>query len=256
MHTPDELKELTEEAIERFDFWPDLHGQSESMRYALEVGGKRVRPVICLATGEACGAPVEHVLPAALAVELVHNFSLVHDDLPSLDDDAERRGKPSVWSAYGEGTAVLAGDGLLAEAFRLASSYPSSHVARELSEMTLGMIGGQYLDTMVDGADLRSVHRLKTGRLFAASVSLALWAAELPETRQGAWRAFGEELGLLFQVVDDILDEDGFYVSDGPEGARRLADEAASRAHERLDELAADTSVLDGIVAALAVRVV
>ena len=151
MHTPDELKELTEEAIERFDFWPELHGQSESMRYALEVGGKRVRPVICLATGEACGAPVEHVLPAALAVELVHNFSLVHDDLPSLDDDAERRGKPSVWAAYGEGTAVLAGDGLLAEAFRLASSYPSSHVARELSEMTLGMIGGQYLDTMVDG---------------------------------------------------------------------------------------------------------
>ena len=256
MHSPDELKELTEEAIERFDFWPDLHGQSESMRYALEVGGKRVRPVICLATGEACGAPVEHVLPAALAVELVHNFSLVHDDLPSLDDDAERRGKPSVWAAYGEGTAVLAGDGLLAEAFRLASSYPSPHVARELSEMTLGMIGGQYLDTMVDGADLRSVHRLKTGRLFAASVSLALWAAELPETRQGAWRAFGEELGLLFQVVDDILDEDGFFVSDGPEGARRLADEAALRAHERLDEIAADTSVLGGIVSALAVRVV
>jgi len=256
MHSPDELKELTEEAIERFDFWPDLHGQSESMRYALEVGGKRVRPVICLAAGEACGAPVEHVLPAALAVELVHNFSLVHDDLPSLDDDAERRGKPSVWAAYGEGTAVLAGDGLLAEAFRLASSYPSPHVARELSEMTLGMIGGQYLDTMVDGADLRSVHRLKTGRLFAASVSLALWAAELPETRQGAWRAFGEELGLLFQVVDDILDEDGFFVSDGPEGARRLADEAALRAHERLDEIAADTSVLGGIVSALAVRVV
>jgi len=256
MHSPDELKALTEVAIRRFAFWPELDGQTESMRYALEMGGKRVRPVICLATGEACGASVEQVMPAALAVELVHNFSLVHDDLPALDDDEERRGKPSVWAAYGEGTAVLAGDGLLAEAFRLASSYPSPHVARELSEMTLGMIGGQYLDTMVDGADLRSVHRLKTGRLFAASVSLALWAAELPETRQGAWRAFGEELGLLFQVVDDILDEDGFFVSDGPEGARRLADEAALRAHERLDEIAADTSVLGGIVSALAVRVV
>jgi geranylgeranyl diphosphate synthase, type II len=255
-HSPDELKELTEEAIERFPFWPDLHGQSESMRYALEMGGKRVRPVISLATGEACGASVERVMPAALAVELVHNFSLVHDDLPSLDDDAERRGKPSVWAAYGEGTAVLAGDGLLAEAFRLAASYPTPHVARELAELTLGMIGGQYLDTMVEGADLRSVHRLKTGRLFAASVSLALWAADVPEPEQEAWRAFGEELGMLFQVVDDILDEDGFYVSDGPEGARQLADDAAARAHERLATVDADTSVLDGIVSDLAVRVV
>jgi geranylgeranyl diphosphate synthase type II len=256
MHSPEELKELVEEAIERFSFWPDLHGQSESMRYALEMGGKRVRPVISLATGEACGAPVEQVMPAALAVELVHNFSLVHDDLPPLDDDAERRGKPSVWAVYGEGTAVLAGDGLLAEAFRLAASYPAPQVARELAELTLGMIGGQYLDTMVDGADLRSVHRLKTGRLFAASVSLALWAAEVPEPDQEPWRAFGEELGMLFQVVDDILDEDGFYVSDGLEGARRLADEAAAHAHERLAAVEADTSVLDGIVSDLAVRVV
>jgi len=120
--------------------------------------------------------------------------------------------------------------------------------------MTLGMIGGQYLDTMVDGADLRSVHRLKTGRLFAASVSLALWATGVEQAEQGPWRAFGDELGLLFQVVDDILDEDGFYVSDGPEGARRLADEAAINAHERLGEISADTSVLAGIVSALAAR--
>jgi geranylgeranyl diphosphate synthase type II len=257
MHSPDELKALTEEAIERLAFWPELDGQSESMRYAVaEMGGKRVRPVICLATGEACGAPVEQVLPAALSVELVHNFSLVHDDLPSLDDDEERRGKPSVWAAYGEGTAVLAGDGLLAEAFRLAASYPSARVARELAEMTLGMIGGQYLDTMVDGADLKSVHRLKTGCLFSASVALALWAADVPEAEQGPWRAFGDELGMLFQVVDDILDEDGFFVSDGPEGARRLADEAAGRAHERLAAVSADTSVLEEIVSDLAVRVV
>ena len=257
MRSPDELKALTDEAIARFAFWPELDGQSASMRYALaEMGGKRVRPVICLATGEACGAPVEQVMPAALAVELVHNFSLVHDDLPALDDDEERRGKPSVWAAYGEGTAVLAGDGLLAEAFRLAGSYPAADVSRELAEMTLGMIGGQYLDTMVDGADLEVVHRLKTGRLFAASVSLALWAADVPEWEQGGWRAFGDELGMLFQVVDDILDEDGFYVTDGPGGARRLADEAAARAHERLAAIPADTSVLDGIVAELAVRVV
>jgi geranylgeranyl diphosphate synthase, type II len=257
MRSPEQLKELAEKAIERFEFWPELNGQTDSMRYALaEMGGKRIRPVICLATGEACGAPVEQVMPAALAIELVHNFSLVHDDLPSLDDDEERRGKPSVWAAYGEGTAVLAGDGLLAEAFRLASSYPTPHVARELAEMTLGMIGGQYLDTMVDGADLKTVHRLKTGCLFSASVAMALWAAGVPESEQGAWRAFGDELGLLFQVVDDILDQDGLFVSDGPVGARALADEAAARAHGRLGSIPADTSVLDGIVSVLAARTV
>src|SRR5437667_9601799 len=98
------------------------------MRYALEGGGKRIRPVLCLATGEAVGAEPEHILPAAAALELVHNFSLVHDDLPALDDDTERRGKPSVWAAYGEGKAVLAGDAVLAAAFRLAASYPSSAV--------------------------------------------------------------------------------------------------------------------------------
>jgi geranylgeranyl diphosphate synthase type II len=149
---------------------------------------------------------------------------------------------------------VLAGDALLAEAFRLACSYPHPRVARELAEMTLGMIGGQYLDTMVPGADLVTVHRLKTGRLFCGSVSMALEAAEVPEAGQEPWRTFGEELGLLFQIVDDILDEDGFFVSDGPAGARRLADEAGERAHDRLAVITADTSVLDEIVSALAAR--
>src|SRR4029078_10826398 len=107
------------------------------------MGAKRTRPVSSLAVGEALEAPAEHVMPAALAVELVHNFSLVHDDLPALDDDSERRGKPSVWAAFGEGKAVLAGDALLAEAFRPACSYPTTDVAGELAEATLGMIGGQ-----------------------------------------------------------------------------------------------------------------
>src|SRR5215831_17243322 len=129
MHSPDDLKELVEEALEGLELWPQLVGQRESARYALEMGGKRIRPVISLAVGEALEAPVEQVMPAALAIELVHNFSLVHDDLPALDNDAERRGKPSVWAAYGEGTAVLAGDALLAEAFRLATSYASAAVA-------------------------------------------------------------------------------------------------------------------------------
>jgi geranylgeranyl diphosphate synthase type II len=250
----DELRELVEDALERLDLWPQLHGQAESVRYSLEVGGKRIRPVIALAVGEALGAPVERVLPAALAIELVHTFSLVHDDLPAMDDDEERRGHPSTWKRFGEGTAVLAGDALLAEAFRLAARYEASHVARELAEGTLGMIGGQYLDTMVDGHDLAEVHRLKTGRLFYASVTMALWAADLPEAEQGPWRAFADELGLLFQIVDDILDEDGYVETEGRDGARRLADEAAERARARLAEVDADTTVLREIVDGLAVR--
>jgi len=130
MHSPDELKELVEEALEELELWPELGGQQDSARYALEMGGKRIRPVISLAVGEALDAPPEQVMPAALAIELVHNFSLVHDDLPSLDDDEERRGKPSVWAAFGEGKALLAGDALLAEAFRLACSYTTTEVAR------------------------------------------------------------------------------------------------------------------------------
>jgi geranylgeranyl pyrophosphate synthase len=256
-HSPDELRSLVEERLDALELWPQLHGQAESARYALvEMGGKRIRPVIALAVGEALGAPPAQVLPAALSVELVHNFSLVHDDLPALDGDEERRGKPSVWAAYGEGTAVLAGDALLAEAFRLACAYATPHVARELAQATLGMIGGQYLDTMVEDPDLQVVHKLKTGCLFSASVSLALWAAEVPEEEQAPWRAFGDELGLLFQIVDDILDGDGYVVSHGVDGARRLADEAAARARARLAEVDAETSVLREIVDGLAVRTV
>src|ERR1700749_5307754 len=201
LHGPDELKALVDEALERLDLWPELHGQATSVRYALEVGGKRVRPVIALAVGDALGAPVEQVMPAALAIELVHTFSLVHDDLPALDDDEERRGHPSTWKRYGEAVGILAGDALLAEAFRLALSYPTPAVGRELAQATLGMIGGQYLDITATATDLASLHRLKTGCLFAASVGLALWAVELPEREQAPWRAFGDELGLIFQVV-------------------------------------------------------
>ncbi len=255
MRSPEQLKALVEEALEGLELWPQLDGQRDSARYALvEMGGKRIRPVISLAVGEALGEPPERVMPAALALELVHNFSLVHDDLPSLDDDAERRGLPSVWAAYGEGKAVLAGDALLAEAFRLACTYSGSQVARELAEATLGMIGGQYLDTMEPGADLETVHRLKTGCLFAAAVALPLWACDVPQVAQSPWRAFGDELGLLFQIVDDILDGDGYVLTLGSDGARKLSDDAARRAQARLDEIAADTSVLTGIVADLASR--
>jgi geranylgeranyl diphosphate synthase type II len=254
MHSPEELKAIVEEALEELELWPELQGQAESVQYALEMGGKRIRPVITLAVGEALEAAPERVMPAALALELVHNFSLVHDDLPSLDNDIERRGKPSVWSVYGEGKALLAGDALLAEAFRLACAYPNSTVAQELAEATLGMIGGQYLDTMEPDTDLETVHRLKTGCLFYAAITLALAAVGLPRDDQRPWRDFADELGLLFQVVDDILDEDGFVLVEGVDAARARANRAANRALSMLLEIPADTSVLTEIVNGLAAR--
>jgi len=248
---PDELRALVETYLDELAFTPELGTLGEPMRYAL--GGKRVRPVLCLAAGQAAGGALEALLPAAAAVELVHSFSLVHDDLPSLDDDAERRGRPSVWAAYGEATAILAGDALLAEAVGLALAYETSGVARELVAATLAMIGGQQLDLAGTG-DLAVLHGLKTGALFTASVMCGLWAAELPTAEHAPWRAFARELGLLFQVVDDILDGDGYVLEVGEGAARGLADAATERAQARLAEIGADTSVLAEIVASLGAR--
>jgi geranylgeranyl diphosphate synthase type II len=248
---PDELRARVEAYLDELALAPELGSLAAPMRHAL--GGKRVRPVLCLATGDALGVPVENLLPAAAAVELVHSFSLVHDDLPALDDDRERRGAPSVWAAFDEATAILAGDALLAEAFRLALSYPRPSVARELVVATIGMIGGQQLD-LEGGADLRHLHSLKTGSLFSASVMCALWAADVPIEEHPPWRAFADELGLLFQVVDDVLDGDGFVLTVGEEGARRLAEEAGDRAHLRLAEIDTDTTVLVEIVDELQTR--
>jgi geranylgeranyl diphosphate synthase type II len=253
MRSPEELRVLVEGYLVELALTPELHGQADSVRYAL-VGGKRVRGVICLATAEAAGVEGEVALPAAASLELVHAFSLVHDDLPALDNDAERRGRASVWAAYGEAIAVLAGDALLAEAFRLALSYPTPEVGRELAQATLGMIGGQYLDITGSTPDEVTLHKLKTGCLFSASVGMALWAAGVPERDQASWRAFGDELGLLFQIVDDILDADGYVLTHGEDGARRLADEAATRARDRLAEIPGDMAALVDIVGGLATR--
>jgi geranylgeranyl pyrophosphate synthase len=174
--------------------------------------------------------------------------------LPALDNDAERRGRKSTWAQYGEAVAVLAGDALLAQAFRLVLSYPIPNVGRELAQATLGMIGGQYLDITGTAPDESTLHRLKTGCLFSAAVGSALWVADVPAGEQAPWRAFGDELGLLFQIVDDILDGDGYAVTHGEDGARKLADEAAVRAHDRLQRVPADTSTLQEIVAVLSTR--
>ncbi len=256
MRRAEELREAVEAYLRTLTFAPELGRLEEVLRYALESGGKRIRPVLCLAVAEAAGGAgaLDDAMPAAAAVELVHTFSLVHDDLPAMDDDAERRGRPSAHVAFGEGVALLAGDALLTEAFRLALAYDDLGLARELVDATLGMIGGQHRDVTGDAADLAEVERLKTGRLFSASVGLGLRAARIPDTDQAPWRAFGDELGLLFQVVDDILDEDGFAVRLGVEGARRLADDAAERTRELLEAIPADTAVLRELVDGVAVR--
>jgi geranylgeranyl diphosphate synthase type II len=254
MRAADELRALVEQSLADLTLTDELGGLREPMRYAFEAGGKRIRPVLCLATAEAAGSTAEAALPAALAVELVHTFSLVHDDLPALDDDDVRRGRPSTHVAFGEGVGLLAGDALLCEALRLALTYDSTDVARELAAATLGMIGGQYRDVTGDDGDLDALHRLKTGALFSAAVGCALWAAAVPAGEQAPWRAFGAELGPLFQIVDDVLDGDGYAARLGEDASRRLAGEAADRARERLAVLDADTSVLHELVDVLAVR--
>jgi geranylgeranyl diphosphate synthase, type II len=274
MHRPDDLRGLIESFLGELPFAAELGKLEEALRYSLLGGGKRIRPVLCLATGEALGHEPEKLLPAGCSLELVHTFSLVHDDLPALDDDDLRRGQPSAHVRFGEDIAILAGDALLAEAFRLALRYPSPAVARELAEATLGMIGGQYLDVTIDGgldADgLRRLHALKTGRLLRAGVTTATAVAGLSREEEAPWRAFGDEVGVLFQIVDDILDATGTaeelgktpgkdeaagkvtYVSlHGLDHARELADEARVRVNERLESLPANTSVLAEIVATI-----
>ncbi len=254
MRPADELREAVEAYLGTLSFAPELGDLDAALRYALESGGKRVRPILCLAVAEAAGGSVEAALPAAAALELVHTFSLVHDDLPSMDDDAVRRGRPSAHVAFGEGAALLAGDALLAEALRLALTYESNEVARDLVDATLGMIGGQYRDVTGDDADLAGLHRLKTGRLFVAAVRMGLDVARIPESERAVWLALGDDLGILFQVVDDLLDGDGYAARLGPEAASRLAGDVAGRARARLDELAVDTRVLRELVDLLAVR--
>ena len=250
--TPDELRAAVERFLDGHRFSGTLGSLEQPMRDGL--GGKRVRPVLALAAGEAVGGSIARVMPAAVAVELVHSFSLVHDDLPALDNDTERRGRPTVWAAHGEATAVLAGDALMAEAFRLSLECGEG-VARELVDATIAMIGGQQQD-LEGGHDLAELHRLKTGALFVASIVCGVRAAGLPAEETEPWRAFAGELGLLFQVVDDILDGDGYVTEMGEAETRALATTTATAARALLAAIPADTSVLDGIVVSLAERTV
>jgi geranylgeranyl diphosphate synthase, type II len=285
---PEHLRDEVEAYLEGLDFaatdplereeMEGTAGLIEAMRHSLLAGGKRIRPVLALATCEALGRDPVELMPAAAAIELVHTYSLIHDDLPAMDDDDLRRGRPTCHKLFGEDTAILAGDALFAEAVRLvAERQPGGPEVRvgillELSRATGvgGMVGGQYLDLRDAGqasaAALRRVHALKTGRLMACAVHSALVLTRPPEPVDTALRLFARELGLLFQIVDDILDVEGSeadlgkavgadaargkvtYVSvHGLEGARRLAGDAHGRALAALATMPGPAEDLVGI---------
>jgi geranylgeranyl diphosphate synthase type II len=215
---PDDLRALVDDALAelRFSAASSTAGLEEAMRYSLLAGGKRVRPVLSLATARALGSDPEHFLPAACALELIHTYSLIHDDLPAMDDDDLRRGQPTSHVKYGEDVAILAGDGLFAEAVRIFAEQPgpADRVLAALAELSAatgvdGMVGGQFVDVAGEESDaegLRALHALKTGRLIAASVGVVLTLEALPEPETIPYRRFADELGVLFQIVDDILD--------------------------------------------------
>jgi len=213
---PDDLRTRVEGYLERLRFSDEATtaGLEEAMRYSLLAGGKRIRPVLALATARAIGRDVADVLPFAAALELIHTYSLIHDDLPAMDDDDLRRGRPTNHKVYGEDVAILAGDGLYAEAFRhvlTAQRAEPAHLLAAVAELAAatgvtGMVGGQYVDVAGQVEDLRRLHELKTGRLIGVSVEGVLLLSGHPP---GAYREFAAELGVLFQIVDDILDVTG-----------------------------------------------
>ena len=276
---PEDLRALVEGALAdlRFATTPPTEGLEEAMRYSLLAGGKRVRPVLALATARALGAPPESFLPVASAIELIHTYSLIHDDLPAMDDDALRRGAPTCHVKFGEDVAILAGDGLYAEAFRHLLTRQRSApervlaAAAELAAATgvNGMVGGQYADVKAHHASgpvsLRRLHELKTGRLIGASVLCVLLLTGIEDESETApFRRFAAELGVLFQIVDDILDVTGTddalgkprgsderhgkrtYVSEfGIERAKELAAESHRMARDALAEVASHAPAAD-----------
>ena len=273
---PENLRQEVECYLEGMRFSEEAltTGLEEAMRYSLLAGGKRIRPVLALATARAVGLEQHVVMPLAGAIELIHTYSLIHDDLPAMDDDELRRGQPTCHVKFGEDVAILAGDGLYAEAFRHLLTHQRSAPARvlaaaaELAAATgvNGMVGGQYADvsprTPPGPAALRRLHELKTGRLISASVICVLLLGAISDEREIVpFRRFAAELGVLFQIVDDILDVTGTddalgkprgsderhgkrtYVSEfGIERARELAGDSHRVALEALAEAAGESA--------------
>ena len=250
-----------------------------AMRHSLFAGGKRLRPILCVAAAEACGGEIGDALPLAAAVECIHTYSLIHDDLPSMDDDDFRRGVPTCHTVFGEGTAVLAGDALQAMAFEFAAGanptrrYPVAAMVMDLA-VTSGsrhLIGGQVMDMEGEGAglgkrELKFIHESKTAALLKCSLRLGGMSANATPRQLQALSDFGYSLGLAFQVIDDILDvtqtteklgkSAGKDVAAGKatypaiyglEASRREAKRLTKRASEALGVFGSKGEVLRGI---------
>jgi geranylgeranyl diphosphate synthase, type II len=247
---------------------------AEAMSYSLAAGGKRVRPVLCMLAAEAVGGEAREALSCAVALEFIHTYSLIHDDLPAMDDDDLRRGKPTNHVVFGEGQAILAGDGLLTEAFHVIAVDTTLSAERRIEAVGVlseaagwrGMVGGQSLDLLgeeltragktYDLEHLQLIHRLKTGALLRASVELGAVAAGATPGQRTSLREAGSLLGLAFQIQDDVLDatateeqmgkrvgkDEGrgkmtYPVLLGLEGARRALNETTERALWQLQSL-------------------
>ncbi|MFO1518222.1 MAG: farnesyl diphosphate synthase [bacterium] len=222
----EERRQWVEQGLEKYlpgeREWPaKLH---EAMLYSIRAGGKRLRPILTLAACEAVGAPIERVMPVAVAIEMIHTYSLIHDDLPAMDDDELRRGKPTNHKVFGEAMAILAGDALLTEAFRLMARHRHPEVdPRVLIEVieqiadasgSKGMAGGQVVDLesekkAITLSELEKLHRHKTGRLIRVSVEAGARLGGATSAQVEALGLYGEKIGLAFQIADDVLDIEG-----------------------------------------------
>src|SRR5499426_1217780 len=224
------VTEYFQQKAARVDRWLDrlLPSESESpslihqaMRYSVFAGGKRLRPILTIATGEVFGASERELAPAACSLEMIHTYSLIHDDLPAMDNDDLRRGMPTCHVKFGEAMAILAGDALLTQAFLTLADYEAQSAetkARVISEVahasatTRALIGGQVLDIQfegkhVTGAQLEEIHRAKTGALIRCAVRVGAIIGGAGEDELIAITEYGEKAGLAFQVADDLLDE-------------------------------------------------
>jgi geranylgeranyl diphosphate synthase, type II len=262
----------------RFTEEARLRGLEEAMRYSLLAGGKRVRPALCMEVAWIFGAEPSHVLPSAAAIELIHTYSLIHDDLPAMDDDDYRRGRPTAHKEFGEAMAILSGDAFFGEALTLitvnqkGSCEEIIEVVRELAGSTgvNGMVGGQVMDMdhtgragATDPETLYMIHKYKTGALIKSSARIGAILAGATSEEQAAVSEYASELGFCFQIVDDVLNatstreelgksagsdaEQGkatFVGVFGLEGATREADGAANRAFAALSKVDGDTSGL------------
>lgn len=235
----------------------------EAIRYSVFSGGKRLRPILALEAARACGGSLADAMPAACGLELIHAYSLIHDDLPSMDNDNYRRGKPTAHRKFGEAIAILAGDALLTMSFNLFSRIKDPgiqrRVVREVSDAigSLGMIGGQVMDITVKRKNLSTlkyIHARKTAALIAVSARTGAMVAGADRAREKALSDFGKFLGLSFQIIDDLLDREDYFKFFGERKGRRQAEQFADRAKAALKVFGGRAGTLRAIASCMVTR--